>query len=36
MRYLEHRRIRNKDERTALSVHVRDCACDDIEAFDVK
>ena len=36
-RYLEHRRsIRNKDSKSALSVHVGVCECDSIVDFDVK
>jgi len=35
-RYLEHKRsIRNSDDKSALSVHVRECECNDIGDFDV-
>ncbi|MEL7309325.1 MAG: hypothetical protein AAGK05_16680 [Pseudomonadota bacterium] len=36
-RYLEHKRsIRYRDDKSALSVHVRECECDGIGDFDVK
>ena len=35
-RYLEHKRsIKHKDDKSALSVHVRECECDSIDDFDV-
>ena len=35
-RYLEHKRsIRNRDDKSALSVHVRECECEGMTDFDV-